>query len=133
MPCGSICGTDLTSFEGCNPPDDIFLVALPFKLLGVKYIFDHHDANPELYVSKYGKQGDLYKILVMARETYVPVQRCSHGDEHELPGPCRQARQLGSAKCVRRAQRARKDKFKSVPPIPLGRTESNIWSATLVT
>ena len=50
--------------QGCNPPDNIFLVALPFKLLGVKYIFDHHDANPELYVSKYGKQGTLYKILV---------------------------------------------------------------------
>jgi len=50
--------------QGCNPPDDIFLVALPFKLRGVKYIFDHHDANPELYVSKYGKQGALYKILV---------------------------------------------------------------------
>ena len=50
--------------QGCNPPDDIFLVALPFKLFGVKYIFDHHDANPELYVSKYGKQGGLYKILV---------------------------------------------------------------------
>ena len=50
--------------QGCNPPDNIFLVALPFKLFGVKYIFDHHDANPELYVSKYGKQGALYKILV---------------------------------------------------------------------
>ena len=50
--------------QGCNPPDDIFLIALPFKLLGVKYIFDHHDTNPELYVSKYGKRGGLYKILV---------------------------------------------------------------------
>src|SRR5882762_9089129 len=50
--------------QGCNPPDDIFLVALPFKLLGVKYIFDHHDVNPELYVSKYGKRGALHKILV---------------------------------------------------------------------
>jgi glycosyltransferase involved in cell wall biosynthesis len=50
--------------QGCNPPDDIFLIALPFKLLGVKYIFDHHDTNPELYVSKYGKRGALYKILV---------------------------------------------------------------------
>jgi len=50
--------------QGCNPPDDIFVIALPFKLLGVKYIFDHHDANPELYVSKYGKRGFLYRILV---------------------------------------------------------------------
>jgi len=56
--------------QGCNPPDDIFLVALPFKLLGVKYIFDHHDVNPELYISKYGKQGALYKILV-ALEKYT--------------------------------------------------------------
>jgi glycosyltransferase involved in cell wall biosynthesis len=51
--------------QGCNPPDDIFLVALPFKLFGVKYIFDHHDAIPELYVSKYGKQGFLYKVQVL--------------------------------------------------------------------
>ena len=37
--------------QGCNPPDNIFLVALPFKLFRIKYIFDHHDANAELYVS----------------------------------------------------------------------------------
>ena len=43
--------------QGCNPPDLIFLIALPFKLLGVKYIFDHHDANPELYLSKFAAKG----------------------------------------------------------------------------
>ena len=51
--------------QGCNPPDDIFLVALPFKIFGVKYIFDHHDANPELYVSKYGSKDRMYKGLRM--------------------------------------------------------------------
>jgi glycosyltransferase involved in cell wall biosynthesis len=50
--------------QACNPPDNIFLVALPFKLLGVKYIFDHHDANPELYLAKYNNRGPLYKIQV---------------------------------------------------------------------
>ena len=50
--------------QGCNPPDDIFLVALPFKLLGVKYIFDHHDAIPELYLSKYERLDAFYKIQV---------------------------------------------------------------------
>ena len=50
--------------QGCNPPDTIFLIALPFKLLGVKYIFDHHDANPELYISKFGKKELLYKVLL---------------------------------------------------------------------
>ena len=57
--------------QGCNPPDDIFLVALPFKLLGVKYIFDHHDANPELYLSKYDKKEFFYKIQVwLEKMTY---------------------------------------------------------------
>ena len=50
--------------QGCNPPDDIFLVALPFKLFGVKYIFDHHDANPELYLSKYERRDALYRAQV---------------------------------------------------------------------
>jgi len=50
--------------QGCNPPDNIFLVALFFKLFGVKYIFDHHDANPELYLSKYEKEGFFYKAQV---------------------------------------------------------------------
>lgn len=57
--------------QGCNPPDDIFLVALPFKLLGVKYIFDHHDASPELYCAKYQPGGRLYRLLVtLERLTY---------------------------------------------------------------
>jgi glycosyltransferase involved in cell wall biosynthesis len=50
--------------QACNPPDNIFLVALPFKLLGVRYIFDFHDANPELYIAKYEKRGALYNVLV---------------------------------------------------------------------
>ena len=57
--------------QGCNPPDDIFLIALPYKILGVKYIFDHHDANPELYLSKYGKTGFLYQAQIwLERMTY---------------------------------------------------------------
>ena len=50
--------------QGCNPPDNIFLVALPFKLFGVKYVFDQHDANPELYISKYGRRDLFYKTQV---------------------------------------------------------------------
>src|SRR5208283_5031887 len=57
--------------QGCNPPDDIFLIALPFKLLGIKYIFDHHDVSPELYLSKYGRKDVLYRVQVwLERLTY---------------------------------------------------------------
>ncbi|APE27344.1 glycosyltransferase family 4 protein [Aurantiacibacter gangjinensis] len=53
----------LDIIQGCNPPDLIFLVALPFKLLGVKYIFDHHDINPELYEAKFGTRGFFWKLM----------------------------------------------------------------------
>jgi glycosyltransferase involved in cell wall biosynthesis len=57
--------------QGCNPPDNIFLVALPFKLLGVKYIFDHHDASPELYLAKYEQKGFIYPLLlILEKLTY---------------------------------------------------------------
>jgi glycosyltransferase involved in cell wall biosynthesis len=51
--------------QACNPPDTIFLIALPFKLLGVKFVFDHHDVNPELYLAKYEKKDFLYRALVL--------------------------------------------------------------------
>jgi glycosyltransferase involved in cell wall biosynthesis len=61
--------------QGCNPPDDIFLVALPFRLFGVKYIFDQHDAGPELYHSKYERKDLFYRAQVwLERLTY----RTSH-------------------------------------------------------
>lgn len=53
------------AIHGCNPPDLIFLVALWFKIFGVKYVFDHHDINPELYFAKFGKKGFFYKMMVL--------------------------------------------------------------------
>jgi len=51
--------------HGCNPPDDIFLIARPFKKYGVKYVFDHHDICPELFEAKYNKKrGILYRLLL---------------------------------------------------------------------
>jgi glycosyltransferase involved in cell wall biosynthesis len=58
--------------QGCNPPDDIFFVALPFRIFGVKYIFDHHDANPELYLAKYGRKDLFYKVQTwLEKLTYM--------------------------------------------------------------
>lgn len=51
--------------QGCNPPDLIFLVALPFRMFGVRFIFDHHDINPELFEAKFGKRGFLWKMMVL--------------------------------------------------------------------
>lgn len=52
--------------QGCNPPDLVFLVAIQFKIFGKRYIFDHHDINPELYEAKFGKRGIFWYLLKIA-------------------------------------------------------------------
>ncbi|PRY74071.1 glycosyltransferase involved in cell wall biosynthesis [Yoonia maritima] len=49
--------------QGCNPPDLIFLAALPLKLFGIKYIFDHHDINPELYEAKFNRRDFFWRLM----------------------------------------------------------------------
>ena len=51
--------------HACNPPDLIFLVALPLKLFGCRMIFDHHDINPELYEAKFGRRGFFWRLMVL--------------------------------------------------------------------
>jgi glycosyltransferase involved in cell wall biosynthesis len=49
--------------QACNPPDTIFLIALFWKLFGVRFIFDHHDLSPELFEAKFGnREGPLYRL-----------------------------------------------------------------------
>lgn len=49
--------------HGCNPPDLIWLVALQFRLLGARFVFDHHDICPELFEAKYGRKGLLWRAM----------------------------------------------------------------------
>lgn len=55
----------------CNPPDLLFLVALPFKLIArVKVIYDVHDLWPEMFEAKFGRRGLFYWCVRFA-------ERCS--------------------------------------------------------
>lgn len=49
--------------QGCNPPDLIFLIGLLFKLGGKRFVFDHHDVNPELYEAKFGRKDFFWHLL----------------------------------------------------------------------
>lgn len=51
--------------HGCNPPDLVFLIAWQFRIIRKRYIFDHHDINPELYEAKFNKRGFLWNLLRM--------------------------------------------------------------------
>ena len=57
-------GRGFDVIHACNPPDTIFLIGGFYKLFGKKYVFDHHDINPELYEAKFGKRGFGRKLLV---------------------------------------------------------------------
>jgi glycosyltransferase involved in cell wall biosynthesis len=40
--------------QACNPPDTFWFLALLWRGRGVRFIFDHHDLNPELFLSRFG-------------------------------------------------------------------------------
>jgi glycosyltransferase involved in cell wall biosynthesis len=50
--------------HACNPPDLLFLVGAFFKLLGKKFLFDHHDLGPELYEAKFGRRDFFHRLLL---------------------------------------------------------------------
>jgi glycosyltransferase involved in cell wall biosynthesis len=52
------------AIHACNPPDLFFLIGGFFKLLGKKFVFDHHDINPELYEAKFGRRDIFWKLMV---------------------------------------------------------------------
>jgi glycosyltransferase involved in cell wall biosynthesis len=51
--------------HACNPPDLFFLIGAFFKLFGKKFVFDHHDASPELYEAKFGRRGVFYRLMLL--------------------------------------------------------------------
>lgn len=51
--------------HACNPPDLIFLIGLFYKIFfRKKFIFDHHDINPELFEVKFGRKGFFHSLLL---------------------------------------------------------------------
>jgi len=56
-------GRGFDVIHACNPPDTIFLIGGFFKLFGKRFLFDHHDINPELYEAKFGRRDVLYRML----------------------------------------------------------------------
>jgi len=60
------------AIQACNPPDTFFALALLFRPLGVKFVFDHHDLCPELYIAKGATRTSvLYRgLLMLERMTF---------------------------------------------------------------
>jgi glycosyltransferase involved in cell wall biosynthesis len=59
----------------CNPPDLMFLVALPYRLLGTRLVYDVHDLNPELFESRFGNRSLLLAAVRLAERLSVAVSQ----------------------------------------------------------
>lgn len=59
--------------QACNPPDTIFLIGGFYKLFGKKFVFDHHDINPELYEAKFGRRDVFWKLMVLLEKLSFKV------------------------------------------------------------
>ena len=67
--------------QACNPPDTYWLLARLWRPRGVRFVFDQHDLNPELFLSRFGKPSTLKQRLELAallwleRMTYRAADR----------------------------------------------------------
>ncbi len=59
--------------HACNPPDLFWLVGLPFKLRGTRFVYDQHDLVPELSLSRFGDDRKLMHrfCLLLERLTFA--------------------------------------------------------------
>jgi glycosyltransferase involved in cell wall biosynthesis len=56
----------------CNPPDIFFPIGLFYRLLGAKFIFDHHDLFPEMVLARFsGVKAKLLYILARLMEYFT--------------------------------------------------------------
>ncbi len=104
--------------HACNPPDNIFLIALTFRPFGVRFVFDQHDINPELYIAKYGRKGPLYYVLcLLERLTFATAHLViSTNESYRRIALERGRKQPERVHIVRSAPDT--TKFRPVPPAP---------------
>ena len=62
--------------QACNPPDTFWALAALYKPFGIRFVYDQHDLNPEVFLSRFGTRGSAvsrlqYRALVwLERMTY---------------------------------------------------------------
>jgi glycosyltransferase involved in cell wall biosynthesis len=65
-------GGRVSVIQACNPPDIFWPIALFLRLERTKFVFDHHDLCPELFLSRFGSRPKLpYRgLLWLERQTH---------------------------------------------------------------
>jgi glycosyltransferase involved in cell wall biosynthesis len=69
------------ALQACNPPDTYWLLARWWKRRGVRFVFDHHDLNPELFRSRFGdprslrERCEMWALTWLERQTFRTADR----------------------------------------------------------
>lgn len=55
--------------HACSPPDFLLLSVLSLRRRGARLIFDHHDLTPELFATRFGREGGLvHRVTLLAEQ-----------------------------------------------------------------
>lgn len=69
------------ALQACNPPDTYWALARLWRPFGVRFVFDHHDLNPEVFRSRFGEPAtpaarlQLRALLWLERRTFKAAHR----------------------------------------------------------
>ena len=107
------------AIHAANPPDLIFLVAGFFKLfMRKKFLFDHHDINPELYEAKFNRRDLFWKLMLF-------LERCSFAAADVSIATNESYRRIALERGRMRDDRVfvvrsgpKLERLKQVPPVP---------------
>lgn len=104
--------------QACNPPDIFWPLALIFRLVGVRFVFDHHDLCPELYQSKFGDRRSMLHWGLLALE-WCTFHAASHvvstNESYRAIAMRRGGKQSAEVTVVRTGPNP--DKMKPVPAV----------------
>ncbi|MBC7279450.1 glycosyltransferase family 4 protein [Nocardioides sp.] len=67
--------------QACNPPDTYWLLARIWKRRGVRFVFDQHDLNPELFLSRFGTPTSLSGRAQLAALRWLEKQTYAAADQ----------------------------------------------------
>ncbi|HEY6565413.1 MAG TPA: glycosyltransferase, partial [Pirellulaceae bacterium] len=76
-----------------NPPDLFVLIAVCHRLVGTRFVFDHHDLAPEMFQARFGDRGSNFLLRLL-----VFFERCSYRFADQVIVTNESYRQLGLAR-----------------------------------
>lgn len=105
--------------HACNPPDLLFLIGGFFKLfMGKKFLFDHHDINPELYEAKFGRRDFFYKLMVLFERWSFKTADVSIATNESYKKIAIERGGMDPDKCYVVRSGPKLDRLRVLPPVP---------------